>query len=413
MLTLRLALRNIMRQRRRTVLTLLVLVTGYVGLAMAGGFISQSFSGLADGAIHGGIGHFQILDTRTLEGDEAQSLEFAIPDGEKLAELLRMDNAVLEVLPRIEFMGLATADGRSIAFMGTGVDPVREPVHMACLDQVKDGSKAPGGEGSRWLSADPGSMEVLLGVGLARSLGVSVGDDITLLATTQEGTLNAVDAEVAGLLDLGLKEANDRFLTVSCHTANSLLDSDGARSRLSVLLKNPKNLEKEMPRLSALVGHPAKPWTELATFYRQVKLLYLAIFGFMGIVLGFVVVLSTANALLMSVMERVREFGTLRALGMQPKMLFAMVQLEGAMLGIIGSAAGLAVTMLLRLALNSMHIQLPAPPGLSHGYELNIHFVPLVYLLSFLGLQLAVQISAWLPARRSAKLSITEALRHV
>jgi putative ABC transport system permease protein len=404
----RLALRNVLRQRRRTLLTLLVLVAGYVALALAGGFMAQTFQGLAEGAIRGGIGHVQILPG--VEGDEAQSLEHALPDGEALAARLRQDPAVAEVLPRIEFMGLASNGSRSVAFLGTAVDVEREPRFMAIAERVADGAKAPGGKGSRWLGA---GREVVLGIGLAKGLGVSVGDSITLMSTTAEGALNAVDVEVAGLQDLGLKELNDRSLCVSLDTGDTLMNAAGARSKLSVFLRRPAETDRETPRLAALAGAKAQPWFELASFYRQVKLLYYAIFGFMGLVLALVVLLATANTLLMSVMERLRELGTLRALGMQPASLLALLQWEGALLGLGGSALGLLLTLVLRATLNALHLQMPAPPGTSHGYELNIHLVPLVYLGTFLGLQAVIQVSAFFPGLKAARIRITEALRHV
>jgi putative ABC transport system permease protein len=411
----RLALRNVLRQKRRTLLTLLVLVAGYVALALAGGFMAQTFQGLADSAIQGGLGHVQILPSGGLEGDEGQSLEHALPDGEALAAALRRDSAVAEVLPRIHFMGLASNGTRSVAFLGTAVDAEREPRFMAMADRLTDGAKAPGGTGSRWLGTDSNAREVVLGIGLAKSLGATVGSGLTLMSTTPEGALNAVDVEVAGLQDLGLKELNDRSLCVSLDTASTLLNAGPARSRLSVVLKRPGDAEREAPRLAALVGGgvEAHPWFELASFYRQVKLLYFAIFGFMGLVLALVVLLATANTLLMSVMERLRELGTLRAVGMQPRSLLALLQWEGALLGLAGSLIGLAVTLMLRFILNALHIQMPAPPGTSHGYELHIHAVPLVYLGAFLGLQLVIQVSAFFPGLKAARIRITEALRHV
>jgi putative ABC transport system permease protein len=156
-----------------------------------------------------------------------------------------------------------------------------------------------------------------------------------------------------------------------------------------------------------------KPWFELASFYRQVKLLYFAIFGFMGLVLFLVVLLATVNTLLMSVMERVREFGVLRAMGLQPGQLLALLQWEGAFLGLLGSVLGLAAALLLRAGLNALHLQMPAPPGTSHGYELNIHLVPGVYLAVAMGLQATIQLSALFPGLKAARLRIVEALRHV
>jgi len=414
MILARLALRNLLRQRRRTALTLMVVIAGFVALSLAGGFMAQTFQGLSDSAIRGGLGHLQVMPPGAMEGDEAQSLEQSLADGEALALRLRQDPAVAEVLPRTQFMGLLSSGAKSVAFLGTAVDPVLEPRHMACTEALNNGAKTPAGAGSRWLSADPAVREVILGVGLARTLGATVGSSLTLMSTTRDGALNAVDVEVAGLQDLGLRELNDRFLTVSLATASQLLDAGPARSRLSVVLKRPQDTDREQARIQALLpGTLVKPWFELASFYRQVKLLYFAIFGFMGLVLFLVVLLATANTLLMSVMERVREFGVLRAMGLQPGQLLALLQWEGAFLGLMGSALGLTVTLLLRAGLNALHIVMPAPPGTSHGYELDIHFVPAVYAIVALGLQATIQVSALFPGLKAARLRIVEALRHV
>ncbi len=414
MILAHLALRNLLRQRRRTALTLMVLVAGFLALSLAGGFMAQTFQGLSDAAIRGGLGHLQVMPQGAMEGDEAQSLEKALPDGEAMAAKLRRDPAVAEVLPRVQFMGLLSSGAKSMAFLGTAVDPVLEPRYMACTEALKGGAQAYGGKGSRWISADPAAREVILGVGLARALGASVGSSLTLMSTTRDGALNAVDVEVAGLQDLGLRELNDRFLTVSLATASQLLDAGPARSRLSVVLRHPQDTAAEQARIQALLPNTSvKPWFELASFYRQVKLLYFAIFGFMGLVLFLVVLLATANTLLMSVMERVREFGVLRAMGLQPRQLLALLQWEGAFLGLLGSTLGLAATLVLRSGLNALHLQMPAPPGTSHGYELNIHFVPTVYALVVIGLQMTIQVSALFPGLKAARLRIVEALRHV
>jgi putative ABC transport system permease protein len=411
----RLALRALLRNRRRSLLALAVLVAGFVALALAAGFVAQTFQGLSEGAIRGGLGHLQVLKAGALEAEEDHSLGAALPDGEGLAARLRRDPDVAEVLPRSAFMGLLSTGPHSVAFLGTAVDPGREARFMDVEARIRNGAKAPGGQGSRWLSDDPAAREVVLGIGLAKSLQASVGSSLTLMATTKDGALNALDVEVVGLQDLGLKELNERSLVVSLASAEQLLDAGGARGRLSVVLKRPERLDRALPRLAALAGPgaEARPWTELASFYRQVRLLYVAIFGFMFLVLGLVVLLATANVLLMGVMERVRAFGVLRALGLRPGQLLALLQWEALWMGAAGSALGLAATLLLRAGLNALHVQMPAPPGSSHGYELNIHFVPAVYLGVALLLQAVLQLSALFPGLKAARLRITEALRHV
>lgn len=415
MILARLALRNVLRQKRRSFLTMAVLATGFLALALAGGFARQTFQGLAEGTIRGGIGHVHVLNPKALEADEAQSLEHGIADGERLARELRRDPEVIDVLPRIAFMGLITDGQSSVAFLGTGVDPEREARHMACREQVEDGAKLPGGSGSRWLSSDPGAREVVLGTGLARRLRARVGSVLTLMATTRGGALNAVDVEVVGLRDWGFQELNDRSLTVSLDTAAHLVEAGTARSSLALMVRDPDRSQAVAARLERALGPKlrAMPWFERALFYQQVRRLYWAIFGFLGIVLALVVLLATANTLLMGVLERVRELGTLRALGLRPGQLLALLQWEGALLGGMGCGVGWVLTLLLRAGLNALHLQLPPPPGTSHGYELNIHWVPGVYLGTFVALQLVVQLSALVPGWKAARLRITEALRHV
>ena len=86
MILAHLAFRSVLRQRRRSLLTVAVLATGFLALALAGGFAQQTFQGLAEGAIRGGLGHVQILNPAALSGDEAQSLEHGLPEGETTDE---------------------------------------------------------------------------------------------------------------------------------------------------------------------------------------------------------------------------------------------------------------------------------------------------------------------------------------
>ena len=131
----------------------MVVVAGFVALSLAGGFMAQTFQGLSDSAIRGGLGHLQVMPPNALEGDEAQSLEQALPDGEALAQRLRQDPAVAEVLPRTQFMGLLSSGAKSVAFLGTAVDPVLEPRHMACTEALNSGARTAAGTSGRLVSS--------------------------------------------------------------------------------------------------------------------------------------------------------------------------------------------------------------------------------------------------------------------
>jgi CBS domain containing-hemolysin-like protein len=151
-------------------------------------------------------------------------------------------------------------------------------------------------------------------------LNVHPGDRVTLMATTPDGSLNAVDGIVAGLADVRIKELNDRYLAGGIGLVARLLQSSDTVSKLVIFLKPGANAKEAATRLvsgfaaggyTVILHH----WQELAVFYGQVKMLYVGIFGFVGAVLVVIVILSAAIVMMMTVTERTREIGTLRALG--------------------------------------------------------------------------------------------------
>jgi putative ABC transport system permease protein len=133
----------------------------------------------------------------------------------------------------------------------------------------------------------------------------------------------------------------------------------------------------------------------------------------MGLVLAVVVILATANTMTMSVFERTREIGTLLAIGMERSSIRTLFLLEGILLGLIGSAVGAVLSLLLRAALNASGIMLPPPPGATRGNVLHVDFIPLAYGIGFAVMSLTLLVAAWWPARRASRLNPVEALGHV
>jgi len=159
------------------------------------------------------------------------------------------------------------------------------------------------------------------------------------------------------------------------------------------------------------LGH--RLWSELAVFYQQVRVLYIGIFGFLGTVLVVIVFLSTFNATVMSVTERVREIGTLRALGARARRISTGFVLEGSLLGIASSIGGVLLSLVITLAVNLSGIHMPPPPGMAKGIVIHVQVIPMVYLLAAAAMILTLAIAAWLPARRAARQPIVKSLTHV
>jgi putative ABC transport system permease protein len=222
------ALRNVARNRRRSLLTGGVVVCGFAAIALSGGFMAQSLEGLREGTIRNGVGHLQVAHPSAFAaGPESSSLDRGLSRAAEIESILRAEPAVEEVLPRIELVGLATDGRRSVAFVGTGLDPPAEARTMDPPEALVAG---------RWL-AGRDEQGVVLGSGLASALSVGVDDGVTLVVTTTDGVLNAVDAQVVGLAAIPIRELNDRFLATSLALADELLTAGGRVSKLVVVLR--------------------------------------------------------------------------------------------------------------------------------------------------------------------------------
>jgi putative ABC transport system permease protein len=402
-----LAWRNLVRQKRRSLLMGSVVAFGFAAFALAGGFIAQSFEGLKEGTIRG-VGHLQIVDRRAVTRNEETTLEFGLKDAERARAVAAADPSVEAVLPRIEFVGLATGGAKSVPFLGVGVDPAPETSASLARELVVAG---------RYLS-DPDAAEVVVGTGLASALGAKTNQTVTLMATTPEGALNAVDAVVVGFVDVKIKELNDRYLATGLGVASRLLESPHTVSKLVVFLREGAAEEQAARRLERALhgaGFPVavRRWKDLAVFYGQVKLLYAGIFGFVGTVLVVIVILSAAIVMTMAVTERTREIGTLRAIGTRPSGIRRMFLAEGAVLAVAGCVVGALIALVVRAALNASGIILPPPPGASHGLPINVRLYPLAYAAGMITMVATMVGASWFPARRASRIPIVDALAHV
>jgi putative ABC transport system permease protein len=402
-----LAWRNLVRQKRRSFLMIAVVTFGFAAFALAGGFIAQSFEGLREGTIKS-VGDLQIVDRRAVGKAEEATLEYGLPDARRARSIAAADPDVAAVLPRIDFVGLMTTGAKSVPFLGVGVDPGPEAAATLVPELIVSG---------KYLAGDGGDG-VVLGTGLAAALNVKPGERVTMMATTPDGSLNALDGIVTGLADVRIKELNDRYVAAGVGLVSRLLQSGDTVSKLVVFLKPGADEDRAAERLAkamAAGGYPivVRHWRELATFYEQVKLLYIGIFGFVGAVLVVIVILSAAIVMTMAVTERTREIGTLRAIGTRPSGIRKMFLAEGVVIALAGCAAGTVLALLVRAALNASGIMLPPPPGATHGMPINVRLYPLAYAAGLAAMVLTMGIASYFPARRASRVQIVEALAHV
>ena len=401
------AVRNVFRNTRRTALTLTVVSFGVAALLLAGGFCAYNYEGLRETTIRNGIGHLQLFTAAYLDDGEEHPLGEGITGYQELQTWLEEQEHVVVTSAEVRFVGLLSNGDKSEPFLGAGVDVNREGLMGFGLN-IRDGES---------LYEEDGA-QVLLGTGLAESLSLTVGDLVTLMVTTTDGALNAMDAEVVGLYSTGVREMDARSLRMPLATTQQLLDSDRV-TKVLVKLEATRYTEEVAASLAASGLRAGgqelrvRTWEELAPFYKQVVALYNSIFLFVGLIIAVLVVLSTANTMMMAVFERVREIGTLMALGTRRRQILGIFVLEGMAIGVLGGVLGCLLSWGLIEVVNGAGITMPPPPSFSRGIPLLIKMVPELFVAVFVlvvGLQ---TVSAVLPALRGARMRIVDALGHV
>ena len=404
----RLAARNLLRHRRRTFLTGSIVVVGFVAVTMTAGFMAQTFDALRKATIDGLGGHVRLFDPRADGKTDEEAQAFLLDDWEGLARLVRQDRRVIRVLPKLSFFGLAVKGEKSVAYLGTGTDPALERASGFAPEMVVEGT----------FFSDPDGDEVMLGAGLARSLGAKAGDLVTVMSTTPDGALNAVDAAVTGILQYPIKEVDDRLLFLPYRAAARLLKVEGKVHVLAVRLAEDGQTDDAARSIAAAARAAGrrvavKTWLDTAAFYKQVRLLYIAIFLFTGLVLAVVIVLAVANTMTMSVFERTREIGTLLAIGMERGQVKRLFLFEGLLLAVGGALLGAVASLIVRSVLNAMGLQMPPPPGGTRSIVLFVRFFPMAYVAGFVLMTATLLVASWWPARRASRLNPVEALAHV
>ena len=397
------AWKNVMRNRRRSLTAMLITALGTAAVLGSGGFALFTYESLEEMTARD-TGHVVVAQARGFEGDEDVPLQHGLTDWQALAAKFAALPEVRAVAPRVQFSGLISNGDKSAVFVGSGVVPeidfrLRGP-QMNFIAGQAPATNAP-------------APEVVIGNELARLMKAKVGSSLTLLATTTEGNLNAVDVIVSGIASVGVPEIDKRLVLADLGSVQKLLLSDKVGT-LSIYLKETGGTEAIAARVREMQPELAvKTWRDLAVFYQAVRSLYNRIFGILGVIMICIVLFAMSNTLGMAVVERTREIGTLRAIGTLPAEIVRNFVLEGMLIGAAGAAAGMLLAGVATVFLLFAGIEMPPPPGRSAGYPLFLSFSPLLYgAVSLVVIVLAAG-AAWLVSSRAARKPVTEALAHV
>lgn len=402
----RLAVRSLLRNRRRTALTFFAIMVGMVGIIVFGGFVSYTLVALREETIRSGMGHLQVYRKGYSENAVAEPERYLISDFAGVQRAVRTAPGVRAVGARLSFSGLVSTGERTLNCVAECSIPERET-------QLTSRPRIIAGE---TLHANRQSG-VVIGSELARALQVKVGDSVTLLTTTPTGMMNAADVEVLGIARMALKEYDRVLVRMTLSLGQRLMNTTDVEKVVVVLdrTEDTAQVAAALQRQFAASGLPLeiKTWYELSDFYRAVVRMYNGIFSVIKGIIAAMFIFGIANTMTMSVSERVREIGTLRAIGTRKSGILGLFLCEGLFLGIAGAVLGVAAGMVAARIINALGgFYIPPPPGFNIGYYTQILIEPDVLVYGFLSTVGVATLSSVYPAWRAANLAVVEALAH-
>lgn len=394
--------------------TLGAIAFGFAAVNLLGGFTDYVFNGLEDSYVYAyGNGHLSIFKKGFHSEGTLHPTEYLL-DEKALQEILtlcRKDSRVLIATPQLNITGLISNGKTSTIMMAQGKDPAdTQNIRSHGRGFIAKLKMFEGKELN-------GESFAQLGItkGLSSKLDLNIGDNVVVMASTVDGFMNALDAEVVQTLDAPMEILDDLLMSVPLGFAQAIYDTSSA-DRINVLLKNADltyPMKDYLEKIFVRKGMDVEvlTWDQLRPSYLRIHNMFNVIFSFVFIIVLIIVAMSVINTVSMAVLERTREIGTLRALGLKRFRVIIMFATEGAILAMIGSLFGLLLTL---LGWATIFYLEPTwiPPNIPKQVPLEIHLVPWYLVSSCLCMICLAAAAAVIPARRAARLSIINALGH-
>jgi putative ABC transport system permease protein len=329
------ACRNVLRNRRRTALTLAALVVGVGITVIVHGFVNGMKRGIVVQFVTAATGAVQVHHAGYVKNVLSTPLSLDVPADDAFLSRVSHVEGVTAVAPRLQFSGTMSVGDESLFFTALGLDPERE--QAVCPRRAL--TRLPG-------STFKEDADLLLAESLSSAVGLHPGTEAVLLAADRDGALNAEAAKMSGtLLALGPGEA--RFGQVSLSMAQRLLRMEGRATELAVSVKDLDLAPEVAGRLRAELGpdYEVHTWDEVAPVAKDAMARMGALSSTVTTVFLVLMLLGVANTSLMTVLERTREIGTMMAVGVRRSWIAALFLAEAAVMGLLGGAGGALVGM--------------------------------------------------------------------
>lgn len=464
MTTIQIAARNILRNRRRSLASILVIAVSAFSILLFGGFVASIMYGMETGFVQNN-GHLHIYPEGYFEFGSGNPGAYGIANYEEFMVKLKEDPFLKEkinvISPFLLVYGIVSSFEKNVSktFMGRGIVPsdVNQMRHWIG-SFVRNKSITDIGFSDSDIEAG------VVGEGMGRILhlckelnipncrtetiankSAQTADDkqksvlgdipeepetttksdsrpqLDLLVASNQGAPNVVSVFLSQAVNQGVKELDENFLAMHLAQAQKLLYGSGEKkvTGLVIQLKDTrmipevkKHLQEILQKLSSQPLE-IKTFTEVTPVYDQVMQLFNLIFTFISMIMGIVIISTLINTMSMNVVERFNEIGTLRALGVRRNGILFLFVSEGFLLGVIGTAVGALLAIAVSLVINSLHLTWIAPGSVRPApFVIQIFANVLTLPMTCLKLIALSMVAAFFPSKKAAQLEIVDALRH-
>jgi putative ABC transport system permease protein len=375
---------------------------GSASLLIFNGFNQGLMDQYRDNTIHSRYGYGQI-NTAGYRGKVYEKpWEHWMTDIKPLQERLKSIPGVEHLFPRVRFFALLSNGKINVSGSGEGIDGVEEAKFFNTLN-IEEGK-----------SLQDESDGILLGKGLAHALDVKVGDRVTILVNTVNGSMNGGDFTVTGIFHTGISEFDNTVFRIPLPQAQKLLDTDRIESialGLGSTADFPKVaqvIQKEFPELEAT------PFEVLDKIFYQNSVDWLdSQFRIIQSIILSIIILGIFNTVSSGILERKQEIGNLRANGESSGDVLRLLLSEGVILGALGACAGVLLAFAIDSLLVRDGIAMPPAPGITRQFFVPLKLLPQAAVSCFLLGTLTAGLGTLLAAFKVVRMSIAEALRSV
>jgi putative ABC transport system permease protein len=354
-------------------------------------------------------GHIQIHALKYAPIEEKYPLDIPILEKDSILEIIKTNPGVVMAASRIEFSAYIVIKGERFACIGAGIDPNEELKFIEFEKTIVNG---------RFLKEN--DEGVVIGHMMAKKFGLKTGESIRLILRNKYGAPNVLDAEIVGIISTGFMSIDNSTVYITKNLADDYLTMDGEITEIMIGLNSPDNVESTIKFITEKLPLKITNQIVVESWQNFQKALIIDVNSdvkFLGIFFTILIIVSIftmTNTMSMSIFERTKEIGTLRAIGVEKKTILTLFSLEAALVGFAGSLLGIIAGGFVCFIINLFGLPVPGVESFNAGlaskffvYSSPIEFIGAIVIGPFAG-----YIGGIKPAIRASQMRVVDCLKN-